>query len=233
MASFDAILSQIHDKSVVTSDSKDESNVIVIDSKRQFTLPAGFDAVIAYEGDIHSQIVTFKCPKYHEGHDLSVCANKKIKWKNLGSGAEGVSDLVSEDCDDQSFYLAWEVTPNVCTSYGAIELSIEIYDSKDGYKAFSWNTPPFSGLSVGKTIDSVGTTLPPKNEILTIDKDTKNIFAPAGYNNTICTYGEIGVTEVYFLVDRYIGKNDAIDVLEDKVRIYVSMNNAYGTNDDT
>jgi hypothetical protein len=50
--------------------------------------------------------------------------------------------------------------------------------------------------------------------------------APQGYNNTICNYGDIGVANVYFLINRYIGKTNNLDVLNATVRIHV-VNNGY------
>jgi hypothetical protein len=70
-------------------------------------------------------------------------------------------------------------------------------------------------------MESVGFEFPPKDEILVIDRDTKSIIAPMGYNNTICNYGDIGVAEVYFLVNRYLGKKREIDLMNENTSIHV------------
>jgi hypothetical protein len=56
---------------------------------------------------------------------------------------------------------------------------------------------------------------------LVIDRDTKSIVAPVGYNNTICNYGEIGMGEVYFLVNRYLGKNREMDIMNESTNISI------------
>jgi hypothetical protein len=72
-------------------------------------------------------------------------------------------------------------------------------------------------------MDSVSSNFPAKDEILIIDKDTKNIIAPIGYNNVVCNYGESGLAEVYFLINRYIGKNTKIDVMNENAIIKIYM----------
>jgi hypothetical protein len=192
--------------------------------------------VIAYEGDINSQIITIQCPRKHDNHDLSLCDHKELRWKNLGSGIEGISTLntTTPKPEDKTFYMQWEVPADTCTQAGTIEISISIYDKIDNQIIFSWNTAKYTGLSIGKTIESVNFAFPPKDEILFINKDTKNIIAPTGYNNTICTYGDIGMTEVYFLINRYLGKKEKLDVFKDStITIYVIMNDARGMDNDT
>jgi hypothetical protein len=67
---------------------------VKITKERMFEIPEGFNLIIAYTGDVNSQLVSFEFPRYHEEHDLSLCLNQKLKWKNIKSGAEGVSNLI-------------------------------------------------------------------------------------------------------------------------------------------
>lgn len=232
---FDNIIKNLHGSPALTDNKEDDKNVIVINEKRQFIPGSNFNTIIAYEGDVNSQIITFKLLKAHDNHDLSKCGHKEIKWKNIASGVEGTSYPEEEDAADVNyFYLKWLVPAEVCTQSGNVEISLSIYD-KTGDKpedkiAFSWNTAKYAGLSIGSSIESVGENFPPKDEILVINKDTKAITAPVGYNNTICNYGEVGLTEIYFLVDRYLGKKKTLDVLSANttVTIYVTMNGLAG-----
>lgn len=226
---FNDILANIHDSGTAINmqdtPGANDSNYIEINSKRQFIPSSDFDTVIAYEGDINTQIVTFKCAKTYDGHDLSACDGKIIRWKNLKSGVEGVSVLTSSPATD--LILIWEVPADACTIAGAIEISIEIYDlNGSGKKVYSWNTASYNGLSIGKSMNSVavGNTIP-ADKILLIDADTKKIIAPVGYNNTICNYGEKGFVEVYFLIDKIIFNKFSNDP---SVSIYVKMNEYFG-----
>jgi hypothetical protein len=80
----------------------------------------------------------------------------------------------------------------------------------------------------------VGIEMPAKDEILTIDKDTKNIIAPFGYNNVFCNYGDVGVTELHFLINRYIDKKHTFDIYDDStlVNIHVTINGLFGIDND-
>ena len=102
--SFDELLGTLHSQLSDTVDNNYSTNILVVNEKRQFN-PAGMDTFIAYEGDINSQIITIKCPKKHENHDLSGCEFKELKWKNLSSGVEGVSKLkmVTSYSNDDNF----------------------------------------------------------------------------------------------------------------------------------
>ena len=219
--SFDELLSELHTNST-TAEELDENNVIEINAKRQFIVSSNFDTVIAYEGDINSQIVTFKCINMYDGHELAECQFQELKWRNLSSGIEGTSKLNVTDVNYDRFYATWEVPSDLCTQAGAIEISLSFYDKDaSGAVVYSWNTASYSGLSVAKSMDSVGFDFPARNEILFIDKDTKNIVAPEGYNNTICNYGDVGVANVYFLISRYLGKNNSFDIFGDNAKIFV------------
>ena len=67
----------------------------------------------------------------------------------------------------------------------------------------------------------VGFAFPAKDEILTIDNETRQIIAPVGYNNIVCNCGDIGVASIYFLVNRYLGKKKDLDVNNANISIYV------------
>lgn len=218
-------------------DTINNKNLLIVNNKRQFSTTEDFDTVIAYEGDINSQIITIQCPKTYDSHNLSSCTYKELRWKNLGSGVEGVSNLLVDNTTytEDYLYLSWEVPSDACTQAGILEISLTFYDKSGEHVAFAWNTAKYTGLSIGKTIESVNFAFPPKDEILIIDKDTKNIVAPVGYNNTICTYGDIDMTEIYFLVNRYLGKKNELDVFstDSKIIIYVIMNESRGMDNDS
>ena len=222
MASFDELLTDLHSNANVTDTA---AAYIEITEKRQLVPTSDFDTVIAYEGDINSQIIYFKPWPSADGHDLTACTNKELKWKNLSSKVEGTSSLIAETKSGGTM-LKWEVPSDLCTEAGNIEISLSFFDKADNKVVYSWNTASYAGLSVGKTMDSVESAFPAKDEILFIDEESKNIIAPAGYNNVICNYGDVGVANVYFLVSRYLGKRNSLDVLDENTRVtvYVQMN---------
>lgn len=223
MANFDEILAGLHANAVL-SDSEDKT--IIITQERTFSVPSGYNTTLGYVGDVNSQIVTFTLPKYHEGHDLSQCAKKKLLWKNLSSGTEGTENLIiKESLEDETWTAAWEVKPEVMTQAGAIEIAISIYDIIDDKLAFSWNTATFNGFKIAESFTHIGTDLdtiklPAKDEILNIEVATRNIVAPKGYNFTFCNYGDIGISTIYLSADRKI---HGMDLLSDTIEIFINL----------
>lgn len=229
MADFSNILSSLHGgQGASYADSDAPAQKITITKKRTFLVPNDFDTVVAYEGDVHTQIITFVLPASHEEHPLSECDVKELRWKHLSSNIEGISDLTLGTVDSEAgtFEVLWEIPPEACVAAGGLEIALRIRDSHEGEQGFVWNTASYSGLSVGKSMTSVSADFPPKDEILMIDRETKNIIAPQGYDNTICVCGDVGTANVYFLVNRYLGGNNPIDLLneETKAKVYVIMN---------
>ena len=230
MASFDELLDSLHSG---ISDEP-EAGYIQITEKRQFVPSENFDTIIAYEGDINSQIITFHTPTIADGHSLSDCDEHKIKCKNLASGHEGVFDLVAEG----SGIYKWAVPPSMCTQAGTIEISVHFYDWQNEDKktiAYSWNTSTYSGLTIGQSNRNIGNDFPARDEILVIDKETRNIVAPQGYRNTICNYGEVGVSSVYFQINRYLDKKMTFDIMDPTtvIKIYAYVGGRYYSVDTT
>ncbi len=229
---FDELLASLHPNSegvpqgatLVESDSP-----IKINTKRQFEVPEDYNLVLAYEGDVNSQKVTFKLPVFHENHNLSLCSLKTLRWRNTASNVEEWSNLeeipgssTTDGAGVQWFKLQWTVPPAAFASAGTIEIAISIYDTKieGGVTkiAFSWNTPTFSGFTVAGTLSSVGevpslslVTGPAKNEILFIHDETHSIVAPANYNFTICTFGSENTVNVFFQIPKKVSNINVAD----------------------
>ena len=183
VTSFDDLLKDLHENAAVTDA---DTNHIEITSSRRFVIPNGFEKTIAYEGDVNSQIITFIAPLTSDNHDLSKCANKKLRWANLASGNEGSSVLTFEVTDDRKLKLFWAAPAEAFTRAGQLRFSISFFDLKDGKIAYSWNTADCSELSVGASLDSVGLQIkqeidgsgeyiPAKDEILVINADKRTI----------------------------------------------------------
>ena len=206
MSNFDDIINQLHSSAAI--EDAQAQTPIVVTSRRTFEVPQDYDLVLGYAGDVNSQVVTFQLPKLHEGHSLYNCDFKKIKWQNLKSGTEGVSDLTPQREDTDTWTATWEVPPELMTMAGEIEIAVSIYDEKDGFIAFSWNTPAFRGFSVGASANQVADVwsegsknLPAANEILIVNTENRRIEAPVNWNPIICSYGDIGLSKVFFEIN--------------------------------
>lgn len=214
MPDFTAMLEQLHENASLVDD---ERNIpIIVNKFRQFEIPREFNKVVAFEGDVNSQIISFQIPRFHESHDLSLCAFKKLKWFNRNAGTEGRANLLLVETTESYQLLQWRIPPEAALKSGTLGLSIILYDIFNGKIAFSWNTPVCEQLTISAsdqevslgTNDTLDNHLPSKNEILYIDLEKKTISAPPGFNFTIANYGDIDTSEVYFQVNRFLKEYD-------------------------
>ena len=223
MANFDEILTNLHQSAMLVDTQA--AQPIVITSRRAFEIPSDYDLVLGYAGDVNSQLVTFQFPKTHEGHDLAKCHFKKIKWANLTSGTEGVSNLTVKTENTDSWLATWAVPPEMMTVAGNIEIAISIYDEQNDIVAFSWNTPSYRGFSIGASANSIAdvyqiNSLPAQNEILIVNTETRKINSPVNWNPIICSYGDIGLSKIFFEINQYIR---GLNLKDDRTEIYVGV----------
>lgn len=226
MANFDEILqslTSLHQNATIADAQSDTP--IIITARRTFEMAPDYDLILGYVGDVNSQVVTFQFPKTHEGHDLSKCAFKKIKWQNLASGTEGVSELTVQTEQTESWTASWAVPPEIMTMSGQVEIAISIYDEKNGLIAFSWNTPAFREFSVGKTANQIAdvfqeNSLPANSEILVVNAETRKIETPINWNPIVASFGDIGLSKVFFEINQYIR---GLDLLDKDTKIYAGV----------
>lgn len=221
MVSFDKLLGDLHKStSEIAAKVEEQDDAIIIDQNRNFTIPENFNTTIAYEGDINSQIVTFRCPARAEGHSLINCQEKRLRWVNQASHTEGSSKLIATEEGTDTILLTWQAPPEAFVKSGGLEISISFFDfTIDKKIGYSWNTPVLKDLKVGETLDSVSLLIdqegqgyiPSKNEILIINTDSRQITAPQNYNSIFCNYGDVNTSIVYFQVKRYIRGIDLLD----------------------
>lgn len=235
MSNFDELLNSLHGDLGASNITDDQSNIpIEIDPiQRSFLIKDTHNLVLGFEGDVNSQKVTFQLPKFHEGHDLTRCGQKTLRWKNLATGVEDWSELAVVGESDDKWLATWIVPPAVYTAASVIQIAISIYDLNGTHVAFAWNTATFSGFIVEKTLSEVGrgplipsVIAPAKNEILQISEETHSIVAPQGYNFIISSYGNKNTVNVYFQTTPTVG---GIDLLDENTRIsiVVSVNGEY------
>ena len=228
---FDDLLKELHGGAGVTLQDTEESGNIIVDSKRQFIVPEKYNTVLAFEGDVNSQIVTFEIPRYHENHDLSKCTYKYVRWKNLGNNIEDWSELKEEEqsSDTQNSdiqILKWIVPSAAFLKSGTLEIAIILYDIDNNKSiAFSWNSSVYSGFTVAESLSQVKTYptisyFPSKNEILTIQEETHNIVAPSNYNYLVANYGDLNCSSIYFEIPKTVG---GIDVSRDTTTITIDI----------
>ena len=114
---------------------------IVIDENRRITVPDDLKR-IAVQHDHNIETVSFDCPRYWDGHDMSnmtVYINYKCPDGSLGSY---IADNISVDENDNHIiHFDWTISRNVTTFNGKLIFLVCIKNTdEDGNENIHWNT---------------------------------------------------------------------------------------------
>ena len=198
--------------SLYTSDPQTEG-YIVVNSNRFITVPEELKR-IAVANDHNIETVTFECPRYWDGHDLSLMhlyINYRSPDESLGCY---VVDNVSIDENDSNImHFDWTITRNVAKSEGkVIFLVCAKQVDENGNETLHWNSELCEDMYVSEglecdevleeeypdlytqlieMINNVNTSYPdmyPKIEKLA--NDTKKVYDDTNlvYDNTLTVY---------------------------------------------
>lgn len=131
---------------------------IIVASDRTITVPADLKR-IAVQGDHNVETVTFDCPRYWDGHDLSdmgVCINFKLSDGTFGSYE--VTDVRVDESDDSIMHFDWTIEHDVTAKKGTISFSICIkqIDTVTGADLKHWNSEINSEMSISEGLDWTG-----------------------------------------------------------------------------
>lgn len=111
------------------------------------------------QGDHNSERFTFQIPRTIEGHDMTLCdkvevhfTNTDVKTKQESRDFTTVEDLqVSPDGDDVVIF-SWLIKKTATKYEGTLDISVlfACTDDQTGEEVYTWNTFPFSNISVAK-----------------------------------------------------------------------------------
>lgn len=140
-----------HSEALVDVEQPISINVLT----RQCELPEKFNKQIGVIGDHKSNLVTFQCDRYIDGHDISACTKAFVKWNNVGAkttGAYMIKDRTVLEEDENKIQFHWEVESDCTTASGALEFQICFldYNNEGTIVTYRWNSNPNSQLSIGK-----------------------------------------------------------------------------------
>lgn len=147
--------------------------------------------------DHNSERFTFECPRYVEGHDLSLCNIVEIHYVNIESntkivrgGVYSVDDLQIKSDDENSVVCSWLVPNNATQFVGQLQFLVRFSCASEdtGKIEYVWNTAIYSGISVSTGIYNAESPsdnpVPPFNFVTTIDGQVLKFFVgtQAAYN---------------------------------------------------
>lgn len=110
--------------------------------------------------DHNSEYLTFEIPRYVEGHDITLCNNVEIHYRNFGDEGEKfglytVTDLQINPKDENTMLFSWLISQNATSIIGRIAFVIRFQCLKDAEILYSWSTVICESVVVS---DSIYTT---------------------------------------------------------------------------
>lgn len=206
---FDDILKEIHNGNSNTFLADESSEVLTIDiNSRKITVPAGFETTVAVTNDYNSNEITLTIPTEIEGHDISSCQRKVIKWLNEKSKERGVSELNAEVIEG-NLTLKWVIPPEATTAAGTLQFAICFCDlDANGRVLYKWNSLVCTDLKIAQGLDEVAVHGIAISKIITLDLYTRQFSIPSEFNKTIAYVGDNNCNTLTFRMDRYFNDID-------------------------
>ena len=128
------------DVSVALVDPTTEPHIVIGDD-RYITVPAELQRIaVQYDNDIET--VTFDCPRYWDGHDMSKMA-VYINYKTPGNTKESypARNVRVDDTDDNIMHFDWTVSINATRYKGNLAFLVCIKSvDEDGNEVNHWNS---------------------------------------------------------------------------------------------
>ena len=153
----------------------DTDNHFLIDPiTRTIENESGKHVLIQY--DHNSERYTFECPRYVEGHDMSLCNKIEVHFVNTSTGnlkSVGIyeaDDLHLAPDDSNVVMFSWLIHRNATRYVGKLNFVIRFtcFDDTETNDEYIWNTSIYSDISIDKGIYNVDDYEQWKQEILAI-----------------------------------------------------------------
>ena len=139
--------------SLYTSDPQTEG-YIVVDSNRFITVPEELKR-IAVANDHNIETVTFECPRYWDGHDLSLMhfyINYRSPDESLGCYV--VNNVSIDENDSNIMHFDWTITRNVAKTEGkVIFLVCAKKIDENGNETLHWNSELCEDMYVSEGLE--------------------------------------------------------------------------------
>lgn len=145
-----------------------EHNHAVIDSDVRFVIDSSTKAIkndsgrkiVLVQNDHNSERLTFECPRYIEGHDMSVCNRVEVHYLNVDANTRKentglyIVDDLALDAGKKLVTCSWLVSHNATEYGGKLSFLLRFCCVENETITYSWNTLPFKDMSVSDGIDA-------------------------------------------------------------------------------
>lgn len=131
---------------------------IVIDKDRNITVPKSLQRV-AVQFDHNAETLTFNCPRYWDGNDLStmyIYVNYLTPGNKKGRCL--VKNITIDDVDENLIHFNWLIGKELTLTKGKIKFLVcAIVTDEDGNEKIHWNTELCDDLTVSEGLEAADT----------------------------------------------------------------------------
>lgn len=187
----------------------DEDAIFVVDQFSREITTSNEQKIVLIQGDHKSERLTFKIPRYIEGHDMALCNLVQVAYINIESEGRdpkyktGVRlvDNFRINPDNTTMSCSWLITNNATSIEGILSFML-IFSCMNGKLVeYRWNTNSFNEIYVLKSIDS-------------------NLVFDTEYIDVIEQWKETVLTELETYIKQQIESNvDVVQIQTNKTNI--------------
>ena len=151
----------------------DNDNYFVIDPVTR-TVQNNSNKVRLVQNDHNSERFTFECPRFIEGHDMSLCDSIKVLYINLNKktqeetcGIYEVDDLAINFNNLEQITFSWLISRNATSYVGSLTFMVQMTCiSDDGTVDYCWQTGITKGITIVDGMDNEETIVEDYPDIL-------------------------------------------------------------------
>lgn len=144
-----------------THDVYDMENHFEINGSSRFIKETSETKLVVVQGDHKSEVLTFKMPRYIDGHDMTLCNKIRIHYINLDTKTNNksadvyeVTDLtLCEECEDVLTF-TWTIEAPATKYSGTLSFLVKFECTEGENVLYQWNTAKYVSVNVLAGIDN-------------------------------------------------------------------------------
>lgn len=139
----------------------DMENHFEINGSSRFIKETSETKLVVVQGDHKSEVLTFKMPRYIDGHDMTLCNKVRIHYINIETATNNksadvydVTDLtLCEGCEDVLTF-TWVIEAPATKYSGTLSFVVKFECTEGESILYQWNTAKYVGVNVLAGIDN-------------------------------------------------------------------------------
>lgn len=209
-----------------THDVYDMENHFEINGSSRFIKETSETKLVVVQGDHKSEVLTFKMPRYIDGHDMTLCNKIRIHYINLDTKTNNksadvyeVTDLtLCKECEDVLTF-TWTIEAPATKYSGTLSFLVKFECTEGENVLYQWNTAKYVSVNVLAGIDNSEEFVEKYSNVL-----------EEWYNELTRGADSIEELNQQALSEIELAKEDAKEDIQDKADTTMAEMNSYSAN---